>query len=117
MQFKTFALAAALTVAPGLLHAQFDFHVAGRDVQIHSFGSQGFAYSNENNYLTMPTSSGSFAMTDGGVNVSTRINDKFRVGAQIYIRNLGEMGNYRPELDWALGDYKFADWFGIRAGK
>lgn len=117
MNLKTFALAAAFTVAPGALHAQFDFHVAGRDVQIHSFGSQGFAYSNENNYLTMPTSNGSFAMTDGGVNVSTRINDKFRVGAQFYIRNVGEMGNFRPELDWALGDYKFADWFGIRAGK
>jgi hypothetical protein len=62
-------LAAALSGAPGLLHAQLDFKVADRDVQVHSFASQGFLYSNQNNFLTMPTSNGSFAFTDGGVNV------------------------------------------------
>ena len=51
--------------------------------QVHSFASQGFAYSNDNNYLTMDTSKGSFAMTDGGVNISTQVTDKFRVGAQV----------------------------------
>lgn len=40
MQIKTIALAVALTVAPGLLHAQFDFQLAGRNVQVHSFASQ-----------------------------------------------------------------------------
>jgi len=102
---------------PATLQAQFNFSVDGRQVQIHSFGSQGFAYSNDNNYLTMKTSQGSFAFTDFGFNASTQITDKFRVGAQLYDRNIGELGEWHPQLDWASGDYKFKDWFGIRAGK
>lgn len=89
----------------------------GRDVQIHSFASQGFMASNYNNYLTADTSAGSFAFTDFGGNISTNITDKFHVGAQIYDRDLGHLGNWKPELDWAMGDYKFKDWFGVRAGK
>ena len=117
MHVKTIALAAALLVAPGLLYGQFDFHVAGRDVQVHSFASQGFGYSGTNNYMTMDTTSGSFAMTDGAVDISTSITDRFRVGAQMYLRNVGEIGKWRPEVDWASGDYKFKDWLGVRAGK
>ncbi len=117
MQVKTIALAAALSVVPGLVQAQFDFKLAGRDVQIHSFASQGFGYSNENNYLTMKTSKGSFAMTDGGVNISTQLTDRLRIGAQIYLRNVGKLGDWHPVLDWAFADYKFKDWFGLRGGK
>jgi hypothetical protein len=117
MQVRIIALAAAVSAAPGLLHAQFDFKVAGHNVQVHSFASQGFAYSNDNNYLTMKTSRGSFSLTDFGFNVSTRITDNFRVGAQFYDRNVGNLGNFRPEVDWAMGDYRFKDWFGIRGGK
>jgi hypothetical protein len=117
MQLKTIVLAAALSGLPGLLHAQFDFTVADKKVQIHSFGSQGFMYSDQNNYMSMPTSKGSFAFTDAGANISTNITDKFRVGAQIYLRNVGEFGNWHPEIDWAYGDYKFKNWFGFRAGK
>ena len=99
-------LAAAL---PGLLHAQFDFSIGGHQVQIHSFASQGFGYSNDNNYLTMNTSQGSFAMTDGGVNASIRLTDKLRIGAQVYDRNVGDLGKWHPQLDWAVADYKFKD--------
>ena len=115
MHVKTIVLATALSA--GLLRAQFDFKLADRDVQVHSFVSQGFGYSNDNNYLTMKTSQGSFAMTDVAVNVSMPITDKFRVGAQVYTNNLGNLGNWHPSLDWVLADYKFRDWFGIRGGK
>jgi hypothetical protein len=117
MSAKTIALAAVLSVSPGLLHAQFEFKLAGRNVQVHSFASQGFAYSNDNNFLTMKTSQGSFSLTDFGLNVSTPITDKFRVGAQFYDRNVGSLGNFRPEVDWAMADYRFKDWFGARGGK
>ena len=56
-------------------------------------------------------------MTDGGANIATSLTDKFRVGAQVYVRNIGQLGNYHVQLDWAYGDYKFKDWFGIRGGK
>jgi hypothetical protein len=117
MKTKTIVLAAALSLAPGLAYAQFDFHFDGRDIQFHSFASQGFAYSNDNNYLTMKTSQGSLALTDFGFNVSTQVTDKFHVGAQFYDRNIGLLGKWHPEVDWAYGDYWFTRWFGVRGGK
>ena len=100
--------------APVRLAAQFK--VAGHDVQVHGFMSQGFAYSDDNNYLTMKTSKGSFAFTDAGLNLSTQITDRFRIGAQAYTRNIGNLGQGNVVLDWAFADYKFADWFGLRGG-
>ena len=103
-----------LAFAP-LLNAQFT--IDGRAIQVHEFLTQGFAYSNQNNYLTMPTSQGTFALTDAGVNLSSQLTDKLRVGAQAYVRNVGDLGNGHVEVDWALADYRFTDWFGVRAGK
>jgi hypothetical protein len=65
----------------------------------------------------MNTTGGSGAMTEMGLNVSSQITDKFRVGAQVYDRNLGQLGQWHPSLDWAVADYRFTSWFGIRAGK
>ncbi len=65
----------------------------------------------------MDTSNGSAAMTDFGVNIGSQITDKFHVGAQMYDENIGKLGQWHPTLDWAFGDYKFKDWFGVRAGK
>jgi len=94
-----------------------DFKLFDRDVEIHGFASQGFVYTNTNNWLTMNTSQGSAAFTDFGVNVSTSVTDKLRVGAQLYDRNLGQLGQYHPSLDWAVADYRFKSWFGVRGGK
>jgi hypothetical protein len=62
------------------LQAQ-DFKLFDREVQIHGFASQGFVYTNDNNWLTMNTSQGSGAFTDFGINVSTNVTDRLRVGA------------------------------------
>jgi hypothetical protein len=114
---KMIMLAAAASFVPSLLNAQLDFSVDGHQVQIHSFGSQGFFESNENNFATMKTSTGNFGYTDAGVNIGTNLTDHFHIGAQMYIRHLGDLDNGTPRLDWAVADYKFKDWFGIRAGK
>jgi hypothetical protein len=106
--------ASLLACAPML--AQFDFDLAGRSVQAHTFGSQGFAYSNQNNYLTMKTASGSW-FTDMGANASVQVTDKLRIGGQLYTRNVGQIGDWHPEVDWATVDYRFRDWFGVRGGK
>ena len=116
----TLLCAAAISVASGTLQAQYSFStfaIDGYQIQMHGFASQGFALSNQNNYLTMDTSKGSFAMTDGGLNLSTHLNDKLRVGAQGYIREIGQLGGGRFSLDWAFVDYKWRDWMGFRAGK
>jgi hypothetical protein len=96
-----------------------DFKLFDRDFQVHGFASQGIIYTNENNWLTMPTSvgSGSAQFTDFGANVSVPITDKLRAGVQIYDRNLGELGKWHPEVDWAYASYKIRPWFNIRGGK
>ncbi len=115
---QSILIASALCTAPVVLQAQLgQFSLEGHTFQLHGFASQGYAVSNQNNFLTMQTSKGSFAFTDGGLNLSTSLTDKFRVGAQGYLRNVGQLGGGRLSLDWAFGDYRFADWFGIRAGK
>jgi hypothetical protein len=112
------ALFAVAFAATPLAQAQFNqFAIDGQVFQVHGFASQGYALSDQNNYLTMKTSKGSFAFTDGGLNVSTSFGDKFRVGAQGYVRDIGQLGGGRFSVDWAFGDYKFKDWFGVRAGK
>src|SRR5271165_1680173 len=99
------------------LHAQ-DFRLFDRDVQVHGFVSQGYVYTSGNNWLSMNTNGdGSAAFTDMGLNMSSAITDKLRVGAQVYDRNLGQLGQYHPQLDWAFADYRFASWFGLRGGK
>ena len=117
MKVKIIVLAATLSIAPSLMHGQFDFKLADRTIQVHSFASRGFASTNDNNYLTMKTTDGSFAMTDGGVNASVALTEKLRIGAQVYVRNFGRMGNWHPQVDWAYADYRFKDWFGVRGGK
>lgn len=114
-RYRLAAVLAALTLSM-VLHAQ-DFKFLNRTVQVHGFASQGYAYSNENNFLTMNTSHGSPAYTEGALNLSMAITDKFRVGGQGYSRKIGSLDDFRPSLDWAYGDYKFAPWFGVRAGK
>jgi hypothetical protein len=91
--------------------------VEGVPVQVHGFFSQGFMFSTGNNYMTMPTTDGSFAFTDGGLNVSAQINDKLRVGAQGYSRSIGRLGAGHVTLDWAFADYHWNDHLGVRAGK
>jgi hypothetical protein len=99
------------------LQAQ-EFKLFDRQVQIHGFASQGFVHTDDNNWLTMNTSNvGSGEFTDFGANASVQITDKFRVGAQIYDRNLGQLGRWHPSLDWAYADYRFKPWFGMRGGK
>src|SRR6204780_960942 len=105
-----------LWASQAVLHAQ-EFKVLSRTVQVHGFASQGFIYTNDNNWLTMNTSQGSAAFTDFGLNMSSHLTDKLRVGAQVYDRNLGQLGQYHPSLDWAFADYRFKSWFGVRGGK
>ena len=109
-------LSLCLCAARLSLQAQ-EFKLFDRQVQIHGFASQGFVYTDRNNWLTMHTSQGSGAFTDFGANVSMQVTDRLRIGAQVYDRNLGNLGEWHPSLDWAFADYRFKPWFGIRGGK
>src|ERR1700733_3331374 len=83
----------------------------------HVFGSQGFLFSSNTNYLSMKSSDGSPQWTDGAVNISDSLPDNLRVGIQLHMYQLGEFGGSNVQVDWASGDYRVDDHFGIRAGK
>jgi hypothetical protein len=105
-----------LGVSASAVEAQ-SFTLGGKEVGVHGFVQQGFNVTDENNFLTMDTKEGSGAMTDAALNISSNLTRKLRVGAQGYVRNIGELGNGSFEIDWAFADYKFADAFGVRGGK
>jgi hypothetical protein len=111
------ALCATVLASVSRAEAQPSFKVGDHEVDVHGFMQQGFIYSTGNNFLTMATDDGSVKMTDGGINVSTKIVDKLRVGTQLYVRSIGQFGAGHLELDWAFADYHFRDWLGFRGGK
>jgi|ERR1035438_2047447 hypothetical protein len=86
-------------------------------IAVHGFVTQGFLYSSNNNYLTMKSSEGSAQWTDGAVSISDALSDKLRVGIQVHMYQLGDLGGDHLQVDWASGDYRVNDHFGIRAGK
>jgi hypothetical protein len=86
-------------------------------IEIHGFATQGFLFSSNNNYLTMQSSSGSLQWTDGAVSVTDSLTENLRVGIQLHMYQLGQLGGPNLEVDWASGDYRVNDYFGIRAGK
>lgn len=86
-------------------------------IEIHGFVTQGFLFSSHNNYLTMQSSVGSMAWTDGAVSVSDSLTDKLRVGIQLHMYQLGQLGGPNIQVDWASGDYRVNDHLGFRAGK
>lgn len=94
-----------------------ELKIGTRSVQVHGFFSQGFIRTDTNNWLTTGSNNGSGAMTDMGLSLSSQVTDKFRVGAQVYDRDLGRLGQWHPSLDWGVADYRFSNWFGVRAGK
>ena len=116
MHFNSKQILAVMLLLATPLVAQ-DFKLFDRNIQVHGYVSQGFVYTSGNNWLTMDTDSGSGALTEMGLNMSTAVTDKFRVGAQVYDRNMGQLGQYHPQLDWATADYRFKPWFGVRGGK
>ena len=84
-------------------------------ISIHGYISQGYLKSSDNNYLAS-TDEGTFEFTELGFNVSKKF-EKVRVAFQLLSRDLGEFGNNEIDLDWALGEYYYKDYLGVRIGK
>ncbi len=92
-------------------HAQeFDLYTSG-------FVSQGFLISSGNHFLVDKSKEGSFELNETGIVVQANPSNQLRVGIQLLARDLGEEGNNQVFVDWAMGDYHWRDYLGIRAGK
>jgi hypothetical protein len=111
------ALAVIALCASPSLYAQTAFKVGDREVHVHGSLQQGFNVTDDNNFLTMDTTKGSAEMTDAALNLMSSVTPKLRVGAQFYVRNIGDLGNGQLQVDWAFADYKFTNAFGVRGGK
>lgn len=85
-------------------------------VEIHGFMSQSYIGNTKYNYLTHNSQEGSFNYNEFGINFGKELTEKLRLGLQLYTRNIGEPDN-KIDIDWAYGDYRVKDWFGLRAGR
>lgn len=85
-------------------------------VDIHGYVSQGFMWSNKNDFLAH-SSDGSFEFNEFGINFSAELTEQLHAGLQFFSRDLGSLGNNDVGLDWAFVDYRYQDWLGLRAGK
>lgn len=86
-------------------------------VDVHGFVSQGWLLGLRNDYLAEDEERGSFEFSEVGINFTKQLGDRLRAGLQLFARDLGPRGNYRPTVDWFYLDYRFADWLGLRAGR
>jgi hypothetical protein len=86
-------------------------------VSFNGWISQGMMWTSDNSYLTMDSSNGSLEWQDLALNANIILADKLRFGFQLFSRDLGEMSNHTPELDWAYLEYHLFDEFGLRIGK
>src|SRR5580658_3940938 len=90
--------------------------IGDSDVQIGGFFSQGWLYSDNNNYPT-DDKGGTWDFRQMAFNVSDPIGSHLRVGAQVFEQSFGNIGDDKIILDWAIADYNFNQAFGIRVGR
>jgi hypothetical protein len=84
-------------------------------IQIHGFVSEGGFISTDNNYIGN-SSQGSLKFFEAALNVSATLTDQLRVGIQFVSRSVGYLSEEVPRLDWAVIDYRYRPWVGMRAG-
>lgn len=87
------------------------------NVNIHGFITQGYMLSSDNNFFGPTSGDGSSEFNERGINFSSDVSDRLRVGLQFFSRDFGTLGNNEVTIDWAYADYSFADWANFKAGK
>jgi len=99
----------------GLIFPQWGAAIQSEDIDWRGFISQGYMYSNEYNFLA-DTKGGTFQFNEAGLTLNVGLKPNFFIGMQTLARNLGDISNADLRIDWAVADYRWKDWLGIRAG-
>jgi hypothetical protein len=89
---------------------------AGLNLETHGYVSFGWLKSWENNWHG-ETLDGTSEFYEAAANVIARPFDRVRLGAQLFVRDLGVYGNGAVELDWAYADWRATDALGIQVGR
>ena len=110
------ALAAVVVIARPARSATLSADGAP-SIEVHGFVSQGYIKTFRNQYLADADGAGSFEFSEVGLNFTSQLSDRFRLGLQLFAHDLGPIGNYDARADWYYLDYRHADWLGLRAGR
>jgi hypothetical protein len=110
-------LAASFLGAPGASALEVKLGTNIPPVDLHGFVSQGFLLSTDYNYLADDTTDGSFQFFEAALNASISPFPRTRFAAQGFAFEVGDVGNYKPMLDYALVEYTFDDLLGFRGGR
>lgn len=116
---RMFLLLAAAGVLLSSQVKAVDLNVLGTNeppMAFHGFVSQGFLFSSTYDYLGK-SADGSFKFTEAGLNTSFNPLPRTRIAAQGFTYDVGKAGDYDVVLDYALAEYTFNSYFGIRAGR
>ena len=89
---------------------------ADLNLETHGFVSFGYLKSWDNNWHG-DTREGTDEFWEAAGNVIARPMDHLRLGAQLFVRDLGEYGNGKVELDWAYADWRQNDAIGVQVGR
>jgi len=89
---------------------------ADLNLETHGFVSFGYLKSWGNNWLG-ETLDGTDEFYEAAGNVIARPLDHLRLGAQVFVRDLGAYGNGKVELDWAYADWRVSDAIGVQVGR
>ncbi|MBU4263425.1 MAG: OprO/OprP family phosphate-selective porin [Proteobacteria bacterium] len=88
----------------------------GEHLSINGFLSQGYIKSSGNNFLG-DSQDGSFQLNEFALTLNSAVTDNLRLGLQLLSRDAGAEGNNDVLIDWAMADYRWHDWLGMRFGK
>jgi len=88
----------------------------GSKVQVHGFLSQGYLKSSNNNFLAA-SRSGSEEFTEVALNTNLSFWQDFRIGGQLFYRNLGDYSEDEVVVDWVILEYQPFDSLGVQVGK
>ncbi|MCB2181405.1 MAG: hypothetical protein KQH63_05235 [Desulfobulbaceae bacterium] len=88
----------------------------GNHLSLNGYLSQGYIESSGNNFFG-DSLDGSFEINEFALTTNYIANNQLRLGLQLLSRDLGEEGNNEILIDWAVADYHWQDWLGLRLGK
>lgn len=86
-------------------------------VSIHGFITQGYLLSSDNKFFGDTDNGGTYHFNERGINFTSDVSDRLRLGIQFFSRDFGNLGNNDVTIDWAYADYSFTEWANFRAGK